>query len=85
MKKRYLFIIAAFSLSACDVTQPIVSDFNGDSVKVATSSFDTTEYQRQTASAEADRICGKAGKKAEYASTTLNQQTYQNSNLYLCL
>lgn len=85
MKKCFCILAATLVVSACDVTQPVVSDFNGNSVKVATSSFDTIEYQRQTAGAEAARICGKVGKKAEYASTTTNPQTYQSINLYLCL
>ncbi len=85
MNKYYGIAAAAFLLTACDITEPVVSDFNGDSVKVATSSFDTVEYQRKTAGAEAERICQKVGKKAEYASTTTNSQTYQNINLYLCL
>ena len=87
MKKYYLLLAASVLIAACDVTQPVVSDFNGNSVKVATSSFDSLEYQRQTAEAEAEasRICGKVGKKAEYASTTTNPQTYQSINLYLCL
>ena len=85
MKTLYLFITAGLLLAACDVTDPVVSDFNGNSVKIATSSFDTLEYQRETAGVEANRICAKVGKKAEYASTTTNPQTYQSTNLYLCL
>ncbi len=85
MKRSYYLVILALFVTACDVTEPLVSDFNGDSVKIATSSFDTVEYQRKTAGAEASRICGKVGKKAEYASTTTDQETYQSINLYLCL
>lgn len=85
MRKFVFFTIAALLTTACDVTEPIVSDFNGNSVKVATSALDTIEYQRQTAGAEASRICKKVGKKAEYASTTTNPNTYQSINLYLCL
>lgn len=85
MKKYSLGIAAALLLVACDVTEPVVSDFNGNSVKIATSSFDSVEHQRKTALVEANRICGKVGKKAEYASTSANSQTYQNTNLYLCL
>lgn len=85
MKMHYYLLAAALMVAACDVTEPVVSDFNGNSVKVATSSLDTVPYQRQTAGVEASRICGKVGKKAEYASTSTNPQTYQNINLYLCL
>ena len=85
MRKYAFFTVVALLTTACDVTEPVVSDFNGNSVKGATSSLDTIEYQRQTAGAEASRICGKVGKKAEYASTTTNPNTYQSTNLYLCL
>lgn len=85
MKKIMLAMIAGIVLVGCDSTQPIVEEFNGDSVKIVTSGFDSIEYQRETAQKEADRICGKVGKKAEYASTYANSQTYQNHNLYLCL
>lgn len=85
MKITYYLVAVALFVTACDVSDPVVSDFNGNSVKVVTSSFDTVEYQRETAGVEANRICGKVGKKAEYASTTTNQQTYQSTNLYLCL
>jgi hypothetical protein len=85
MKKLCMSISTMLALAACDVTEPVVSDFNGNSVKIATSSFDSVEHQRKTALVEANRICGKVGKKAEYASTSANAQTYQNTNLYLCL
>ena len=79
------FSAAVFILTACDVTDPIVADFNGDSVSVVTSSFDTAEYQRRTSTNEAQRICQKVGKKAEYASTRTDPNTYQSTNLFLCL
>lgn len=85
MRLSFLCVASAMALSACDVTEPIVSDFNGDSVTVVTAGFDSVEYQRRTAQVEADRICGKVGKAAEYASTRTDPNTYQNSNLYLCL
>ncbi|WP_298294458.1 hypothetical protein [uncultured Litoreibacter sp.] len=85
MKKCFVGLISVLAISACDVTEPIVSDFNGDSVTVVTGGLDSKEYQRETAAKEASRICGKVGKKAEYASTRSDPNTYQNYNLYLCL
>ncbi len=77
--------LVLLSLSACGNTPAIVSDFNGDSVKVVTNSMETTEYQRSVAGPEAQRICQTRGKKAEYASTRTNSQTYESEHLYLCM
>lgn len=86
MKIKILAAILTTGLvSACDQTQPIVSEFNGDSVSIVTSDFDSRQYQLETAQIEASRICGKVGRKAEYASTRRNTQSYENTNLYLCL
>ena len=82
---KFIVPLAFLALVACDVTEPIVSDFNGDSVTVVTSGLDSVEYQRQTATNEANRICGKVGKTAEYASSRTDPDTYQAYNLFLCL
>tara|TARA_R110002110_G_scaffold132616_8_gene314391 strand:+ start:3416 stop:3691 length:276 start_codon:yes stop_codon:yes gene_type:complete len=79
-------LVAAF-LAACGIpATPIVSEFNGDSVTIVTSSFADQSSVKKNAQAEASRICAKGPKKrAEYASTRTNQQTYEQSHLYLCL
>ena len=82
---KYVAMAGLAALAACVEAEPIVSDFNGDSVTIVTSDFDSKEYQLQTSKAEADRICGKVKRRAEYASTRHNSQTYENANLYLCL
>lgn len=69
-----------FAISAC--APPETVDFNGHSVKIRTSS--NLASDKQAALAQAQNICGKIGKRAEYASTTyvhdLNIQ-----HLYLCI
>lgn len=65
---------------------PIVADYNGDSVTLVTSAFADPASVKATTQAEATRICAKGHKKrAEYASTRTNQQTYEQSHLFLCL
>lgn len=82
---RLIFVFSVFCLAACVETAPIVSDYNGDSVKIVTSSLVANQPTEATA-AEALRICKAGGKrKAEYASTRTNNQTYEAEHLYLCL
>lgn len=85
MKKTVIAFAGMFALAACDVP-PIVSDYNGDSVTIVTSAFQTTEAALPAAQAEATRICQTGGKtRAEYASTRTNPNTYESFNLFLCL
>lgn len=72
----------SFLLFAGCVTAPVVSDFNGASVKVVDyASGQTAENQ-----AEATRVCRAGGKqRAEYASTSYNPNSYQSEHLFLCL
>jgi len=74
-------ILSVVALSGC-VTTPVVSDFNGSSVKIQ-ESFGGRAPSAET-KAEAARICGKVGKKAEGASTR-ELPNYQTEYLFLCL
>ncbi len=85
MKKTSVVLLSVAFLASCGNTPAIVSDFNGDSVKVVTNGLETLDYQRSVAEPEAQRICQTQGKNAEYASTRTNSQTYENEHLYLCL
>ncbi|MBL9074283.1 hypothetical protein [Tabrizicola sp.] len=78
---RFVLALPIVALSAC-VTTPVVSDYNGASVKLVDyASGKTPENQ-----AEATRICKAGGKqRAEYASSSYNSYTYQSQHLYLCL
>ena len=75
-------IIAAFGVTLSACTPPATVEFNGHSVKIRTSS--NLPSDKQAALVEAQNICGKVGKRAEYASTTyvhdLNIQ-----HLFLCI
>ncbi len=75
--------LAVFLLAGCEA-DPLVSDFNGHSVKIQTSAFSTADA-RPKAQAEADRICGRVGKRAEYASSREVPGTYVYEHLFLCL
>ncbi len=79
MKFRMLF--APVLLLGC-VSEPIVSDFNGSSVKLV-ESFGGAKPTDATV-AEASRICGKVGKTAEAASSRALQD-YTTEYLFLCL
>lgn len=71
-------------LSACIPATPVVSDYNGNSVKIQMSALADANEAKANAQAEAERICGKVGKRAEYASTRQLPE-YNSEHLYLCL
>jgi len=72
----------ALSLTLAACAPPAAVDFNGSSVKIRTST--PQEADKQGAMLEAQRICGKVGKRAEYASTTyVHDLNYQH--LFLCI
>ena len=79
MKK--LMLAAPLALLGC-VATPVISDFNGNSVKLqqgfggATPSAETT--------LEANRICRKVSKDAEFASYR-NLPDYNTEYLFLCI
>lgn len=88
-------VVGACSVSV-DQVQPVVSQFNGDSVSVQLNggllefaSADVRQEAFRKADAEAQRICAKGHrKKAEFTSTRnipTGQYSYQIERLYLCL
>ena len=85
--KFYLPLFAVLSLAACDVegSKPLVSDYNGASVKIAQTNFFGEGVRGPKTDAEALRICTTGSKKrAEYASTRQSGE-YEVEHLYLCL
>ena len=84
MKYSTLLLVACMPLAACVAANPIVSEFNGNSVSIQTSQLSTEGTAKANGQIEADRICGKVGKRAEYASTRVLPNYIQES-LYLCL
>lgn len=85
MQIRFGLVASLMAVAACVPAEPIVSDYNGSSVKIQTSSLAATADIKATTQAEADRICAKTGKRAEYASTVNDPNTYVSEHLYLCL
>lgn len=83
-----IFATAAV-VSACTPVAPVVSDFNGASVKIQRSTLtsDTEEQAKAKTLAEATRICKAGGKmRAEPASTrVLPGDNYIAEDLFLCL
>lgn len=78
---RIALTFACLALAAC-VPPPAVTDFNGASVKITQPLG--LPAPAAPVIAEADRICSKAGKRAEFASARpvpVNQTEY----LFLCL
>ena len=76
-----LCILTPLCLMAC-VSEPVVSDFNGSSVKII-EEFGGTKPTAATV-AEARYICGRVGKVAEPASVR-TLPNYQTEYLFLCL
>jgi hypothetical protein len=72
-------------LAGCTEPEPIVSDFNGDSVKIVTSQFAKQDEIEAKALAEADRICKTRSRKAQYVSKRSYSNEYTDERLYLCL
>lgn len=82
MELRHIFRAPALLLAVAGCTGPVVSDFNGASVKIQT--YLTSQEEMANALTEAQRICGTAGKRAEFASTRY-MGNYAYEHLYLCL
>ena len=80
VSKAFLSAGLVVVLAAC--APPAAVEFNGNSVVMRTSTPQPAE--RMEAQAEAQRICSKVGKNAEYASTTyVHDLNYRN--LFLCI
>lgn len=79
-------LTAALAMSACTTTEavPVVSSFNGDSVGLQGPGFFGTEKPTQAFVDEANRLCGRRGMKAEYASSRMVAD-YTQEHLYLCV
>ncbi len=74
------------TLAACTTTEavPVVSSFNGDSVGLQGPGFFGNEKPTPAFAAEANRLCGRRGLQAEYASSRMVAD-YTLEHLYLCV
>ncbi|MDZ4393530.1 hypothetical protein [Cypionkella sp.] len=82
--RRILIGMVLLAPIGCAPATPIVSDFNGDSVKIVQVNMLGEGARSDRTDAEADRICAKRGRAAEFASQRV-LPNYQVEFLYLCL
>ena len=82
----YAAAFACFTITACTTTEavPVISGFNGDSVQLQGPGFLGTEKPTEAFLNEANRLCGRRGMKAEYASSRMVAD-YTMEHLYLCI
>lgn len=83
MKHAHL-IMFLLPLTACVPSEPVVSDFNGDSVKIVQMDYMGEGARSEKTDNEAARICAKRGRKPEFASVR-QLPDYTKEFLYLCL
>ena len=86
MKQYFFAIVCAGFLSGCVEmsSNPVVTDFNGASVKIQESGLFSSTPPSAEAIAEAGRVCGTAGKTAQFASGSMATE-YRVNYLFLCL
>jgi hypothetical protein len=85
---RPLFAVTIVALAGCGEltpSQPIVSDYNGDSVRIQQMNILGEGFRSEVTDAEATRICQRGGRQtAEYASyRALPDGNVEH--LYLCI
>lgn len=82
----FVTLAAALAMAACTTTEavPVISGFNGDSVSLQGPGFFGNEKPSQAFLDEANRLCGRRGMKAEYASSRMVAD-YTMEHLYLCI
>ncbi|NPD16269.1 hypothetical protein HOY34_13800 [Xinfangfangia sp. D13-10-4-6] len=85
MKLAIIPIIALLGLTACVPATPIVSDFNGSSVKIQVSQMANQAEARANAQAKATRICRQGGKQRAEPASTRTVADYTSELLFLCL
>ncbi len=71
-------------LPACLPTRAFVTEFNGASVKVTIPIISKPSASTIRADEEAERICKRVRKRAEFASSRI-LENYSTERLYLCL
>lgn len=85
MKPLIASLVSALLLSGCVAATATVSDYNGASVKVQTSTMVPSKEAMAAAQKEANRICSIGSmKRAEYASTRPLPDNLAE-HLFLCL
>ena len=85
--KTFLFACILTATGGCaHHIKPVVTQYNGDSVTVATSQVHKRRWALAAATGEADRVCQQGhGKRAEHASTRKAAGEGKTFDLFLCL
>ncbi len=83
MIKNFTALAVVLALAGCELPPPVVSEYNGASVKVQAYAFDTTVPTAEV-NQEAERICAASKRRSEYAST-MTLPNYMAEHLFLCL
>lgn len=84
MKRAVASLLAVVILSGCLPTRAFVTEFNGASVKVTVPIIANRGNSMLRADEEAQRICKRVRKRAEFASSRI-LENYSTERLYLCL
>ena len=93
MIMRKCIAIAAVVLAGCAASQPSISEFNGDSVKVTVRCGMGAECYKPRPEdlAQANQTCGTRGRTAQFASTAVRTERTGDINfsvadhLYICV
>jgi hypothetical protein len=92
MNKIAIILVGACSLTAClavnpdEDTRPALAGYNGNTVTIQANGNEAYNTTPTNDILElAARTCGRAGKKAEYASTTTSVAYFRNEHLFLCI
>jgi hypothetical protein len=80
-----LSLVPCVSLLAACSPLPQTTDFNGESVKIRTTSVGPRAAAWRAAQPEADRVCGERGRVAQYASTTKVPDTNKEEHFFICV
>lgn len=77
--------IASLLIAACD-SDPIVEEFNGDSVRISTPLLADDRVAVQRADAEANRLCASRGRKADLINVRDSEDDdLFEERLYACI
>lgn len=81
---RALMTIVLLASGGCAAPRPVITEYNGASIKISVPKAFAGTSPRPQDYAEAQRICSTTQKRAEYASTFENKK-YFVDYLFLCL
>jgi hypothetical protein len=84
--KKLCLVLSMGALSACALPPPTVTAYNESSVQIQQNTLQVAANPRhEMVVAEANRICGTSGRRAEYASSQVDTAANTATHLFLCL